>query len=433
VEIPSKVKINKIKGIKGEITVPGDKSISHRAIILNSIARGAGVIKNFLESDDCLRTLAALKQSGVDVSRDKQNNIIINGKGLHSLKEAKDIIDMGNSGTGIRLMTGILSGHSFLSILTGDESIRKRPMDRIIKPLKKMGANILGRKGNQLAPIVIKGGNLKAIEYTLPVASAQVKSAILFAGLYAEGKTKILEPIKSRNHSELMLDWFGAKIIYRGNEIEITGRNELNAQEIFIPGDISSAAFFIILALITKKSEILIKNVSINLTRCGILKILNRMGAKIEIINKRKVCGEEMGDIYVRSCELKATTIREDEVPFAIDEFPILTIAACFAQGQTKILGAKELRYKESDRIKTMVSELRKFGVMAEELEDGMIIHGGSPVFGTNCKSHGDHRVAMSLIIAGMAAIGTTTIEDTYCIKTSLPSFFDLLYSLSFN
>ena len=284
-----------------------------------------------------------------------------------------------------------------------------------------------------LAPIVIKGGNLKAIEYTLPVASAQVKSAILFAGLYAEGKTKILEPIKSRNHSELMLDWFGAKIICRGNEIEITGRNELNAQEIFIPGDISSAAFFIILALITKKSEILIKNVSINLTRCGILKILNRMGAKIEIINKRKVCGEEMGDIYVRSCELKATTIREDEVPFAIDEFPILTIAACFAQGQTKILGAKELRYKESDRIKTMVSELRKFGVMAEELEDGMIIHGGSPVFGTHCKSHGDHRVAMSLIIAGMAAIGTTTIEDTYCIKTSLPSFFDLLYSLSFN
>ncbi|MBI5682186.1 MAG: 3-phosphoshikimate 1-carboxyvinyltransferase [Deltaproteobacteria bacterium] len=411
------ITIKKNKSLKGEITVPGDKSISHRAIILGAIADGDSCITGFLEGEDNLRTLNAFKLMGVEIDGPKKGEVVIHGKGINGLKEPLDVLDAGNSGTTTRLLTGFLAGQNFFSVITGDEYLRKRPMKRVIEPLSKMGALIYGRNNNNLAPLSIIGKKLKAMDYVSPIASAQVKSAILLAGLYADGRTSVTEPIKSRDHTERMLKAFGADINVKGLRVDIKGEGKLNAQDIDIPGDISSAAFFIVAGLIIKGSNVLIKNVGINPTRTGIIDLLQKMGGDIQLlINKREYSGEPVADILVKSSELHGIEINKDDIPRTIDEIPILCIAAAFADGETKITGG--------------------FGVKVEEMPDGMVIKGAKgKVQGAKGKkikvnSYGDHRIAMSMLIAGLAINGETVIEDIKCIDTSFPGFLKLLRKL---
>lgn len=421
--------IRKCKGIKGEIEVPSDKSISHRAIIISSIANGTSEVRGYLPSEDCLDTIKAMRCMGVDII--ENNGLLkIRGAGLLGLKEPEDIIDVGNSGTTIRLLIGLLAAQRFFSVITGDSSIRRRPMKRVVHPLRMMGAEIYGRDGGDLAPIAISGRRLNPINYPMPVASAQVKSALLLANLYANGKGLIIEPVRSRDHTERMLTFFGANIDVKGLFVSIEGDQNLNAQKVEVPGDISSAAFFIVAATVIDGSEIIIKKVGINPTRSGILDILKEMGADIRIDNKRIVSGEPVADICVRSSRLKGVEIKGDIIPRVIDEIPILCIAAALAEGETVIRDAGELRVKETDRISAMVIELRRIGVSAEEMPDGLRITGGKPMFGCTCLSYGDHRIAMSLAIAGLVAGGETIIEDTECINTSFPGFKEILGSL---
>jgi 3-phosphoshikimate 1-carboxyvinyltransferase len=416
--------------VKGEISVPGDKSISHRSIIFGSIARGVTTVSGFLRGEDNIATLNAFRSMGITIEDDGVT-LKIHGKGLHGLSEAEDVIDCGNSGTSIRLLTGLLAGQSFFSVLTGDKYLRKRPMKRVVAPLAAMGARIAGRAGGEKAPLGISGSPLAGITYDSPVASAQVKSAILLAGLYAAGETTVHEPHLSRDHSERMLKHFGADIEACGTKVTIRGGRELQAQEIVVPGDISSAAFFMVAGLITPGSELLIKGVGVNPTRTGIIDILSRMGGRITLLNQREVSGEPTADLLVQASALHGIEISGDLVPRAIDEFPVISVAAAVASGKTVIRDARELRVKETDRIKAMADNLRRAGVTVEEADDGMTVHGAEKFKQFHADSCGDHRIAMSMLVAGLVADGPSTVDDTECIATSFPNFFTLLEQVS--
>ncbi|MBU0671616.1 MAG: 3-phosphoshikimate 1-carboxyvinyltransferase [Candidatus Margulisbacteria bacterium] len=420
------------KGIKGEIHIPGDKSISHRAIMIGSLAKGETIINGFLPSADCLATVECFRKLGIDIQMTNGCKIIIDGKGLKGLRQTKELLDVGNSGTTIRLISGILAGQPFLTKITGDESIQKRPMMRIVRPLREMGAGIVGhvKKDNIYAPLEIDGGNLTPIEYELPVASAQVKSAVLLAGLFAKGETSVIEKNKARNHTERMLSHFGADIRVQGMKVGVRGMREFRAAEVDVPGDISSAAFFIVAAAIVPDSELLIKNVGVNPTRTGIIDVLHRMGADIQVMNEQLIAEEPRADILVKSSKLKGIKIDGSIVPRIIDEIPIIAVAATQAEGTTEIRGARELRIKESDRLATISMELKKMGANIKELDDGLIIKGPTAFKAATVDSCGDHRIAMSAAIAGLAASGETTIENTDCIETSFPGFGKLLASI---
>jgi 3-phosphoshikimate 1-carboxyvinyltransferase len=412
--------------VKGEIVVPGDKSISHRSIMLGAIANGVTTIRGFLRGEDNMATMEAFRAMGVRIEDDGET-VTIHGQGLRSLKEPADIIDCGNSGTSIRLLTGLLAGQSFFSVVTGDQYLRKRPMKRVVEPLVRMGARIMGRDKGTLAPLAITGGALNAIGYESPVSSAQVKSAIMLASLYADGETSVREPTLSRDHSERMFRLFGASLEVFKNGVTVRGGTELTGQEIGVPGDISSAAFFMVAALITPGSELLIRNVGINPTRTGIIDILRSMGGSLELLHEREVSGEPVADVLVRSSRLRAVDISGDVVPRAIDEFPVICVAAACAEGRTTVRGAKELRVKETDRIAAMATNLRTLGVVVEECDDGMDIIGTERLGGGAVESFGDHRIAMSLAIAALVAHGGVTVCDIECVATSFPSFFPLL------
>ena len=425
------IRIGKSGPLKGEIEAPGDKSITHRAILFGGMARGKTVIKGYLPSEDCICTLHAMEAMGVK-SENKKDVLILLGEGIGGLTESGRILDMGNSGTSLRLLTGLLSGLPFFSVLDGDASLRNRPMGRVIEPLSRMGAEIRGRKGNRYAPIAVCGtSTLKGIEYRLPVASAQVKSALLLAGLNADGWTRLEEPDHSRDHSERMLKSFGAEIDFSEGRAAIR-RSELKGMEIEVPGDFSSAAFFIAGATLVRGSQLMIRNVGINPTRTGLLDVLGRMGGAVTIENRRDCGGEPVGDLMVRSVDtLRGVTIAGREIPSMIDELPIIFVLCAFASGKSEISGAGELRVKESDRIGIMAREMRKLGVHVEERTDGLAIEGGSRLRGSSFSSEGDHRVAMSMAISALVAEGESYIEGTDCINTSFPGFEPLLRSVA--
>jgi 3-phosphoshikimate 1-carboxyvinyltransferase len=426
-----RISLKRVKKLRGSITPPPDKSISHRAIMLASIADGKSIVRNFLRAEDTMSTLNAFRKLGVKIE-DKGKKIIIGGKGIHGLKEPADIIDCGNSGTTARLMSGILAGNPFFSALTGDDSLRQRPMARVINPLKEMGAEISARNGDKYLPMAIKGRKLKAIKYAMPVASAQVKSALLLAGLYADGETEISEPIKSRDHTERMLPSYGAKIKIEGFKIKIKGGQELKARNIDVPGDFSSAAFFIAAALLISDSYITIKGVGINPTRTGLLDVLEAMGADIKLTGIRDVSGEPVADIYCKTAgSLRAVKIGRELMPSLIDEFPILCVLGTQADGVMEISGAEELRFKESDRIKAMAEGLRKMGVEVKEFKDGLSIKGSANLKGASINSYGDHRIAMAFSIAALIAKGKTTINGISSVNISFPGFFEMLKKLS--
>jgi len=412
--------------LKGELAVPGDKSISHRSIMLGAIANGITTVRGFLRGEDNMSTMHAFRAMGVNIDDDGET-ISIHGRGLHGLQEPGDVLDCGNSGTTIRLITGLLSGQSFFSVVTGDQYLRKRPMKRVVEPLTRMGARILGRNQGSLAPLAINGGGLAGIEYHSPVSSAQIKSSIMLAGLYAEGETTVHEPSLSRDHSERMFSQFGASLALSEDGVTVRGGFELNAQEISVPGDISSAAFFIVAALITPDSEILIRNVGVNPTRTGVIDILKAMGGDIELLDQRQLSGEPVADILVRTSRLKGIKISGSVVPRAIDEFPAVCVAAACAEGVTSVRDARELRVKETDRITAMAGNLRTLGVTVTENEDGMDITGVERLAGGEVESFGDHRIAMSLSVAALVAAGEITIRDIDCVATSFPNFFQLL------
>lgn len=420
------ITIQPAASVRGEIVVPGDKSISHRSIMLGAIANGVTTVRGFLRGEDNMSTMHAFRAMGVAIDDDGET-IRIKGCGLHGLKEPGDVLDCGNSGTTIRLITGLLSGQSFFSVVTGDQYLRKRPMKRVVEPLSRMGARISGRSGGTLAPLAINGGSLKGIDYQSPVSSAQIKSSLMLAGLYADGATTISEPSLSRDHSERMFRLFGASLVINGNGVTVNGGVELTSQEVTVPGDISSAAFFMVAALITPNSELLIKNVGVNPSRTGVIDILQEMGGDIQLLDRREVSGEPVADILVRSSRLKGIAISGGVVPRAIDEFPVVCVAAARAEGVTTIRDAKELRVKETDRITAMADNLRKLGVTTAEVEDGMDITGSEQLLGGTIDSCGDHRIAMSFSVAALVASGAITVTDIACVATSFPTFFPLL------
>lgn len=407
--------------------MPGDKSITHRAIMLSALANGETTITGYCPGEDCLNTVRAFRAMGIRIDEDAAQ-LRVYGKGQWGLTEPEAPLDLGNSGTGIRLMAGLLAGQDFFTVLTGDSSVRRRPMGRIVKPLRTMGAAITGRKGGELAPLAIAGSRLRGVEYASPVSSAQIKSALLLAALYAEGLTRITEPRRSRDHTERMLRFFGIPLQQDPAAVSLEGRPATgwsSPGRLAVPGDLSSAAFFLVAASIIPGSDITIRNVGINPTRTGILDILMQMGADIQRLNEREQAGEPVADLRVRAAALHGVRIGHDLIPQTIDEFPILCVAAAAAAGVTDISGAEELRVKESDRIATMSAELRKMGVMIEEKPDGLVVHGRAPrrFHAAACTSYGDHRVAMSIAVAGMSAEGVTSIDDTDCIETSFPGF----------
>ncbi len=408
--------------LNGHIRVPGDKSVSHRSVILGSLAKGQTQVTGFLEGEDSLNTLKAFRRMGVDIEQIEPGELLIQGKGLYGLRPPTAPLDLGNSGTAMRLMAGVLAGQSFDSVLTGDESLSSRPMGRIIKPLSLMGANIVSEADGR-PPLQIGGvPNLMPIDYTLPMASAQVKSAILLAGLYAEGETTVTEPAVTRDHTERMLQGFGYELRKQGLTTRLSGGGELIATDVIVPADLSSAAFFMVGASIAKDSVLTLLQVGINPTRTGVIELLRLMGASIEITNSRESGGEPVADITVRSAKLKGIEIPERLVSLAIDEFPVLFIAAACAEGLTVLTGAQELRVKESDRIQVMVDALNKLGVDAQSKPDGAIIRGG-PINGGEVDSRGDHRVAMALSMAALAAGGDITVHGCANVCTSFPGF----------
>lgn len=422
--------ITKTDSLHGEVTIPGDKSISHRAIMLGALSRGRTEIANFLQGADCLSTIDCFLRMGIPIENNR-NIVTIHGKGLHGLSRPSSKLDAGNSGTTTRLISGILAGQQFESVLTGDASIQRRPMKRIIEPLSMMDAEIHSINGNGCAPLYIQGHPLHGIHYTSEVASAQVKSCILFAGMYAEdGPTSVTEPFRSRNHSELMMNHFGACVQTEGTTVTILPEPPLTGQRVVVPGDISSAAYFIAAGLIVPDAEIYIKNVGINPTRDGILKVCEAMGADITLMNVSFDSGEPTADLLVRSSSLDGVTIGGELIPTLIDEIPIIAVLACFADGKTVIKDAQELKVKESNRIDVVVEGLRAMGASIEATEDGMIIEGGNLLYGTEIDSHLDHRIAMAFTVAGLASGGTTTILDSDCVKISYPNFYEDLYRL---
>lgn len=423
--------------LKGEITIPGDKSVSHRSIMFGALAKGTTSVRHFLEGADCLSTIGCFRQMGIDICREPDGQILVHGKGIHGLSAPSDILDVGNSGTTTRLISGILCAQNFTSVLSGDSSLNSRPMGRIIRPLSMMGGQIKSIKGNDCAPLQIdKCPKLHGIHYESPVASAQVKSSILLAGLYADGRTSVLEPSLSRNHTELMLSQFGANIQTSVSEngsaeISITPCEELYGQNITVPGDISSAAYFIAAALLVPGSELLIKNVGINETRAGILKICKAMGADITYLNENKDSGEPTADLLVRHSSLSSTCVEGSIIPTLIDEIPMIAVLAAFADGTTIIRDAAELKVKETDRILTVTENLKAMGADIIPTDDGMIIHGGKPLHGSVIHPHMDHRIAMAFAVAGLAVDGTTEIAEEQCVDVSYPGFFESLASLT--
>lgn len=415
--------------LEGTICVPGDKSISHRAVMLGALAQGTTSIEGFLRGEDCLSTIRCFQGLGIPITLDEKL-VIVEGKGLNGLQEPDEVLDVGNSGTTLRLLAGILAGQHFTTLLTGDNSILRRPMGRVTNPLREMGATILGRVGGTLAPLAIQGGDLKAIHYNSPVASAQVKSALLLAGLYARGWTEISEPHLSRNHTELMLQAFGAEIQTQGNSVSIKGSPQLVGQDVIVPGDISSAAFFLVAGAIAPTAKISIEGVGLNPTRDGIIQVLQAMGAKLTVTNTKEVAGELLGTLTIESSSLQGITIEGEIIPRLIDEIPIIAVAAAFASGVTEIRDAAELKVKESNRISSIAEGLSNLGVRIEELPDGLRIYGGRPLIGHSCRSHHDHRIAMALAVAGLQAKGETSIEDAEAISISFPQFNQLLEQL---
>ena len=417
--------------LKGSFELIGDKSISHRAVMFSSISKGHNKISNFLMGEDCLSTISCFRKMGVDIQIDGKD-VYVKGNGLYGLKRPKEILDVGNSGTTIRLMMGILAGNKFDATLIGDNSIAKRPMKRVTDPLRLMGCNIEGKDDANYTPIKIYGGDLKAIDYHMPVASAQVKSALILASLYANDTSFIYEKVKSRNHTEIMLKSFGADINVENLKISVNPVNELFSQDIYVPGDISSAAFIIVSALITKGSEVIIKNVGLNETRTGIIDVVKNMNGNIEIINERLVGGELVGDLLVRyTKDLCATTIDKDIIPRLIDEIPVIAVLATQAEGTTIIKDAQELKVKESNRIKSMVENLKILGADIEELEDGMIIKGKSKLNGGKIKTFKDHRIAMAFSTLTLISAEKIKLDNEDCINVSFPGYFDLIKSLT--
>lgn len=419
----------KTKHLKGEITVPGDKSISHRSIMLGSIASGITEVHGFLNGADCISSMNCFRQMGVDIAYDG-SIVTIHGNGLHGLKAPADTLDVGNSGTTTRLMSGILAAQNFSSRVIGDDSICRRPMKRIITPLAMMGADITSERGNDCAPLIINGRKLKGIHYDSPVASAQVKSCVLLAGLYADGETSVTEPYVSRNHTELMLNAFGGSCTTLGTTATVTSDPVLTGQKIIVPGDISSAAYFLVAGLIAENSEITIKNVGINPTRDGIIDVIKMMGGDITFANVNADSGEPTADITVKTSSLKSCVIEGDIIPKLIDEIPVIAILACFAEGETVIKDAAELKVKESNRIDVMVNNLSAMGADITGTDDGMIIRGGKPLHSAVIHSKKDHRIAMSFAVAAMCAEGETEILDADCVNISYPDFYRDLENL---
>lgn len=451
------LRIKPARSVRGEIFLPGDKSIAHRSIIISSIAKGKTYIYNFPTNQDCLITLKALKKLGVRISKidstDLSINLCVAGRGLYNLKKPRLSISAGESGTTFRLLLGVLAGQPFYTTLTAGESLAHRPMKRVTEPLRRMGTVIKARRAKanskelkntreEYSPITLKGGNLRRISYKMPVASAQVKSALLLAGLYAKGTTKILEPIKTRDHTEQMLRDFGADIKVKDKIITLNGRKELFSSGIInIPGDISSASFFIVAGILLPHSHLVIRSVGINPTRLGLIRVLKRMGANIKIIPTKSATsgGEPVGDIIIRSSSLRGTRVNRSEVPQLIDELPILMLAACFSRGKTIIYGVEELRVKETDRITSMQTNLRKMGAKiyvtgyqsgSGKLSEKIIIKGMRQLKGVGVSTFSDHRTAMSMIIAGLICKGSTLIDDVGCIAKSFPDFLKVLRSV---
>lgn len=418
-----------VKQMKGEVTIPGDKSISHRAVMFGSLADGTTEVTNFLQGADCLSTIDAFRKMGIEIEN-TQEKILIHGRGLHGLKAPSSILDMGNSGTTTRLISGILAGQAFESTLTGDASIQKRPMRRIMEPLSMMGGSIISINGNDCAPLRITGAPLHGIHYHSRVASAQVKSAVLLAGLYADGETLVTEPSLSRNHTEIMLRCFGADLTIENKTAKVCPEPRLQGQKIVVPGDISSAAYFIAAGLVIPDSEILIRDIGINPTRAGILRVCEDMGADITLLNQRKEGGEPVADILVRTSRLHGITIKGDIIPTLIDEIPIIAVMAAMAEGTTFIRDAEELKVKESDRIETVTDNLKAMGCNAIPTADGMVICGGTPLHGATIHTLLDHRIAMAFSIAALAAEGHTKILDSHCVDVSFPTFYDTFEAL---
>lgn len=416
--------------LSGEILVPGDKSISHRAVIFGSLANGITKITHFLDGEDCMRTVEAFREMGVSIDV-HDTTLIIKSKGVKRLVEPDQPLDFGNSGTTTRLMLGILAGLPFFTTIYGDASLSKRPMDRVVNPLRQMGAIIDGRFNGSLLPIAVRGTAIKGINYTLPVKSAQVKSAILLAGLLAEGETKVTEPIPTRNHTENMLKAFGADLTIDGNTITVTNKSDLTGTDVHVPGDISSAAFFLVAGAIVPGSEILLKNVGLNPSRTGIIEVLNRMGAKIQIVTEHSTSGEAFGNVRIAHGSLKSITIEGEIIPRLIDEIPVIALLATQAEGTTVIRNAEELRVKETDRITAIVDVLSTLGADITATEDGLIIKGQTPLKGGKIASYDDHRIAMMGVIASLITDGEVTIDDTSCIAISYPNFFKDLESIS--
>ena len=418
--------------LTGEITVPGDKSISHRAIMLGSIAHGITKIDNFLMGEDCLSTIECFRKMGVEIEVNS-DNVIVSGVGLNGLKEPSGILDAGNSGTTTRLISGILAGQKFKSTITGDDSLKTRPMKRIIEPLSKMGAKFLCINEDGYLPFTISGGEIKGIAYESKVASAQVKSACLLAGLYADCPTTVIEPSQSRNHSELMLEYFGADIkCHSKTEVSIKPNPRLMGQHVIVPSDISSAAYFMVAGLICEGSDILIKNVNINPTRAGIINVIQDMNGNISLENIRKQSNEEVADIHVTySPDMRGTTIGGDIIPTLIDEIPVIAVLATFAQGKTIIKDAAELKVKESNRIDTVVNGLDAIGANVKACDDGMVIYGGAPLFGAKIETKKDHRIAMAFAIANLICKGSIILDDGDCVAISFPDFYDKLDMIS--
>lgn len=417
------MKFTRAKQIRGEVTIPGDKSISHRAVMFGSLAEGATEVTGFLRGADCLSTIDCFRRLGISIE-DKDERILIHGKGLHGLSAPAQILDAGNSGTTTRLISGILSGQAFETTLTGDASIQKRPMGRIIEPLSQMGASITSLSGNGCAPLRIQGRPLHGIHYTTKVASAQVKSSILLAGLYADTPTSVTEPALSRNHSELMLHFFGADVKSEGTTATIQPEPKLIGQKVQVPGDISSAAYFIAAGCITPDSELLIQNVGTNPTRDGILHVCKMMNANVTLLNENTDSGEPTADLLVRTSSLQGCIIEGDLIPTLIDELPIIAVMACFAEGTTVIRDAAELKVKESDRIAVMTENLTAMGAKVTATDDGMIIEGGHTLHGAVVDSHLDHRIAMSFAVAALNADGETEILGADCVNISYPAFY---------
>lgn len=427
--------ITPTRGLKGEVTIPGDKSISHRSIMLGSIALGTTEITHFLEGADCLSTIDCFRKIGVEIER-KPSSILVHGKGLRGLTAPASTLNVGNSGTTTRLISGILSGQNFATTLSGDDSLNSRPMKRIMTPLNTMGAHIRSLNDNGCAPLHIRPGALHGIHYQSPVASAQVKSAVLLAGLYADSPTSVTEPALSRNHTELMLQGFGA---YVATDLHTDGTatahvepcKELYGQQICVPGDISSAAYFIAAALLVPGSELLVKNVGTNFTRAGFLKVCKAMGADIETVSQTIEGGESRADLLVRYSHLKGTVIEGDIIPTLIDEIPMIAIMAAFADGQTVIRDAAELKVKETNRIDTVTAGLKAMGAVITPTDDGMIIEGTGHLNGASIQSYLDHRIAMAFSVAGLASDGETQIVDSQCVDVSYPEFYATLNSVS--